>query len=200
MTATPDRPDEHQPATYLPPAKYTRSGDGAQCCPHAKPVGPGSCEFCWELHEADCELCWARRLARMTTPDRPGLDQLTSDQLDALYARLDELERQQAIDIKVMEKADQDWNECADAARKYKAHAEQTQTWGEQQQARANRYRQRYVTQRERAERAEATLTAIRKLTQRMDDWEGERPAVGKWVTELRAVLDQHGQTLKETT
>ena len=49
--------------------------------------------------------------------------------------------------------------------------------------------------QRARADRHEATLTAVRALTQRMHDWDGERPAVGRWVTELRAVLDEHGQT-----
>lgn len=42
-----------QPADdYTPPAKYLRS-DGADCCPHARPVGPGSCEYCWELVKWD---------------------------------------------------------------------------------------------------------------------------------------------------
>lgn len=34
--------------SYVPPAKYVRS-DNVDCCPHARPVGPGSCEFCWDL-------------------------------------------------------------------------------------------------------------------------------------------------------
>lgn len=38
--------------TYTPPAPYRRS-DGALCCPHAKPVGPGSCEHCWDLVKWD---------------------------------------------------------------------------------------------------------------------------------------------------
>lgn len=59
----------HDSATYLPPATHTRSGDGAPYCPHAKPVAPGSCEFCWELHEAACPPCWERRLARLTQPE-----------------------------------------------------------------------------------------------------------------------------------
>lgn len=37
---------------YVPPAPYRRS-DGALCCPHAKPVGPGSCEHCWDLVKWD---------------------------------------------------------------------------------------------------------------------------------------------------
>lgn len=37
---------------YEPPAKYLRS-DGADCCPHGTPVGPGSCEHCWDLVKWD---------------------------------------------------------------------------------------------------------------------------------------------------
>lgn len=37
---------------YTPPAKYLRS-DGADCCPHGTPVGPGSCEHCWDLVKWD---------------------------------------------------------------------------------------------------------------------------------------------------
>lgn len=37
---------------YVPPAKYLRS-DGVDCCPHAMPVGPGSCEACWDLVKWD---------------------------------------------------------------------------------------------------------------------------------------------------
>lgn len=37
---------------YTPPAKYWRS-DGAECCPHGLPVGPGSCEACWDLVKWD---------------------------------------------------------------------------------------------------------------------------------------------------
>ncbi|MBQ0827669.1 hypothetical protein [Streptomyces tagetis] len=45
--------DPVQPAdTYTPPAKYVRS-DGVDCCPHATPVGPGSCEHCWDLVKWD---------------------------------------------------------------------------------------------------------------------------------------------------
>lgn len=47
----------------------------------------------------------------------------------------------------------------------------------------------------EQAKQAEATITAVRELTQRMHDWDGDRPAVGKWVDELCNLLDQHGQT-----
>ncbi|MDQ0842437.1 hypothetical protein [Streptomyces sp. V1I6] len=61
-------PVSHDPATYTPPAKYNRS-DGATCCPHAAPVAPGSCEFCWELHRDACEPCWERHLASMTETD-----------------------------------------------------------------------------------------------------------------------------------
>ena len=63
---------QHAPATYLPPAKYTRS-DNSLCCPHAKPIGPGSCEHCWELHQTDCEPCWGEHLAaaRAITGSQP---------------------------------------------------------------------------------------------------------------------------------
>lgn len=54
--------DQHAAATYLPPAKYTRS-DGAITCPHGTPVAPGSCDYCWELHQAGCEPCWEKHLA-----------------------------------------------------------------------------------------------------------------------------------------
>ncbi|MFJ8301572.1 hypothetical protein ACIQ9R_37485 [Streptomyces sp. NPDC094447] len=83
------------------------------------------------------------------TPDRPGIDQLTSDQLDRLYARLD------------------------------------------------------------KAERAEATLTAVRKLHRPANDWSWKTFGCdhGGAHTQLCsrcktcypcatvAVLDQHGQT-----
>lgn len=39
-------------AEYVPSAKYKRS-DGADCCPHAVPVGPGSCPDCWDLVKWD---------------------------------------------------------------------------------------------------------------------------------------------------
>lgn len=37
---------------YVPPAKYLRS-DSVDCCPHGTPVGPGSCEACWDLVKWD---------------------------------------------------------------------------------------------------------------------------------------------------
>lgn len=33
---------------FIPPVHYLRN-DGVECCVHAKPVGPNSCEFCREL-------------------------------------------------------------------------------------------------------------------------------------------------------
>ncbi|NML55336.1 hypothetical protein HHL19_16320 [Streptomyces sp. R302] len=58
---------QHDSATYLPPAKYTRS-DNAQCCPHATPVAPGSCPYCWELHQAACAPCWGKHMAAIRQP------------------------------------------------------------------------------------------------------------------------------------
>lgn len=81
----------------------------------------------------------ARRAEQATRPH--SVDTITPDDLDALYTRIFELERQAAIDISVMEKADRDWNELVDASRKFKAWGEEQQEWGEQQRARANRYR-----------------------------------------------------------
>lgn len=39
-------------AEYVQPGGYVRS-DGVDCCPHAVPVGPGSCEHCWDLVKWD---------------------------------------------------------------------------------------------------------------------------------------------------
>lgn len=39
-------------AAYVPPGGYLRS-DGVECCAHATPVGPGSCEHCWDLAKWD---------------------------------------------------------------------------------------------------------------------------------------------------
>lgn len=43
-----DRRINTQAAVYVPPGNYVRD-DGVRCCGHGTPVGPGSCEFCWEL-------------------------------------------------------------------------------------------------------------------------------------------------------
>lgn len=109
----------HERAAYVPPAKYTRSGDSAQCCPHAIAVAPGSCQYCWELHKAACAPCWERHLeaimantycvadtdgdgncaacahnpqALCRKPRRASLDDLTRDQLDQLYTRAEQAE------------------------------------------------------------------------------------------------------------
>lgn len=39
-------------AAYEPPSNYVRD-DGARCCAHTVPVGPGSCEDCWDLVKWD---------------------------------------------------------------------------------------------------------------------------------------------------
>jgi hypothetical protein len=78
----------------------------------------------------------------MTEP-RHTADTITDDALDALYARIVELEHQAAIDTQVMEKADRECDEHIDAGRKFKA-------WGEEQHA--------------RAERAEAAIERVRAL------------------------------------
>jgi hypothetical protein len=119
------------------------------------------------------------------------------DGIAQLYAQIETLEQQQAACAHIMEKADDDWNELVAASRLYKAHAAQTQTWGEQQQARANRYRERFRVQRqraERAERAEAALNAIRAAVHIADpddltDWQrGYRACSNRAI----AVLDAH--------
>ncbi|WP_433893052.1 hypothetical protein [Streptomyces sp. CA-111067] len=48
-----DRRIAAQAAVYVPPATHARSGDGAGCCPHTIPIGPGSCEDCWDLVKWD---------------------------------------------------------------------------------------------------------------------------------------------------
>lgn len=55
-----------QPAApFVPPVHYLRD-DGVECCVHAKPVGPDSCEFCREL--ADDEGAAAAQPGKETTP------------------------------------------------------------------------------------------------------------------------------------
>lgn len=39
-------------AEYTPDVHYVRS-DGVECCVHATPVGPGSCDACWDLARWD---------------------------------------------------------------------------------------------------------------------------------------------------
>jgi hypothetical protein len=94
----------------------------------------------------------------MTQPtDRPGINDLTSDQLDRLYARLSNAERELArlTDMAI-------------------------------------RYSDRAIENGERAEKAEATLTAVRDV---LAHWDGSDVAYGHFATRTRAVLDQHGQT-----
>ncbi|MFB7592377.1 hypothetical protein [Streptomyces sp. NPDC056169] len=96
--------------------------------------------------------------------DRPGIDQLTSDQLDQLYA-----ERDHAVRV-------------ARSAARDAAKALNDQLAAE-----------------ERAERAEATLTAIRARHERNP--EADYCALCSnhgditWPCATMAVLDQHGQT-----
>ncbi|MFB7605242.1 hypothetical protein [Streptomyces gardneri] len=93
----------------------------------------------------------------MTQPtDRPGIDHLTSDQLDALYREIDTL---RAV--------------CQSNKQAYVGAVKSA--WAAE----------------ERAKQAEATLTAVRELA---TQWAILR-AHGSAATELRAVLDQHGQT-----
>lgn len=71
--------------------------------------------------------------------NRKTADSITDDDLDQLYARIAELERNAAIDDEVIAKGDRETDELLDAGRKFKAWAEQWQAWGEQQKARADR-------------------------------------------------------------
>ncbi|MFD3568481.1 hypothetical protein [Streptomyces sp. NPDC058667] len=101
--------------------------------------------------------------------DRPGIDQLTSDQLDQLYAERDAAQ------------ADRDgWRERANTYR---------DAW----QSAKDRARKQHV----RAEKAEATLTAAKDVEQEWRETflsHGNVPAAHA-LAMVRAVLDQHGQT-----
>ncbi|WP_329163946.1 hypothetical protein OHB49_28955 [Streptomyces sp. NBC_01717] len=81
------------------------------------------------------------------TEQRTPLDDLTSDQLDALYDRVAELEAERqksdAINAQVDAKTEQQLNDATEVVQYYKALAERTQAWGEQESARAKRYRAR---------------------------------------------------------
>ena len=179
MTATPDRPDEHcghQPDTTIgqPTECVLRPGHSGS---HANETG-----MRWWKRQPENDHCGrsqnhpGHRFMRgrkvyqcpgataAQAPDRPGLDQLTSDQLDRLYAELDEL-------LLIVRMKD-----------------------GMHRSAEGD-----VATLHARAERAEATLTAVRKLAQQWQS--GMRP--GESHPAARAVLDlldQHGRTPKETT
>ncbi|MFE7510141.1 hypothetical protein ACFU8I_02770 [Streptomyces sp. NPDC057540] len=88
---------------------------------------------------------------------RIRLDEMTSDQLDALYTRLANAEREleRLTDMAI-------------------------------------RYSDRAIENGARAERAEATLADVRALAER---WQHTGDRKNGPLTELRAVLDQHGQT-----
>ncbi|MFH8627799.1 hypothetical protein ACH4A8_38930 [Streptomyces vietnamensis] len=122
------------------------------------------------------------------TPDRPGIDHLTSDKLDQLYAERDRYRTAwQSAAFRAEARGEGIMRLCNDRD-SYKGWMEQAETARDAWAAEA-------ASQTQRAERGEAALNAVRALATRMHDWDGDRPAVGKWVTELRAVLNQHGQT-----
>ncbi|WP_405676760.1 hypothetical protein OG292_19185 [Streptomyces sp. NBC_01511] len=74
---------------------------------------------------------------------RLSVNDITSDQLDALYERIAELENDAAIRAEVDAKTDEHLNDAHEVARYFKALAERAQAWGEQHRDRANRYRAR---------------------------------------------------------
>ncbi|MEU2180252.1 hypothetical protein [Streptomyces thermolilacinus] len=80
-----------------------------------------------------------------------ALHRVAEADLKARDARVAELEQQAAIDTKILEKADADWDEARDVVQKYRQHAEQWQRWGEQHRDRATRYRDRLIEARRRA-------------------------------------------------
>ncbi|MFI5752438.1 hypothetical protein ACIBBE_42830 [Streptomyces sp. NPDC051644] len=66
---------------------------------------------------------------------RVPLDALTKDQLDALYDRVAELEKNAAIGAKVIARGDRETDEILDAGRKFKALAEHHAARAEQAEA-----------------------------------------------------------------
>lgn len=116
----------------------------------------------------------------MTQPtNRPGIDDLTSDQLDQLYVERDW------------------WHQAYLASRDYE----------DRRTAERDQFQRERNEQHARADKAEAALTAIRKLHERWDaDPANCAHCVDGYGTPIRypcptlAVLDQHGQTTKEPT
>ncbi|MER5312719.1 hypothetical protein ABT034_33655 [Streptomyces sp. NPDC002773] len=130
----------------------------------------------------------------MTQPtDRPGIDeirnlvdraerhQLTGDEAARLRAGIETLHSH-------LQYATQDCDGWADDCRSLADQQDQLieQTVAHQRDA---------AEQRQRADRAEATLTAARSLATNMRDWDGDNPAIARWATDILAVLDQHSQT-----
>lgn len=118
-------------------------------------------------HADDNGMRWWMR----QTPDRPALDEMTSDQLDQLYEQLEQAE----LDAEQQE-------------RNYRALMNERTS-----------YRKGWKYEQKRRAVAEATLNAIRALHER--DPEADYCVVCSnhgditWPCATVAVLDQHGQT-----
>ncbi|MFD3333557.1 hypothetical protein ACFWV1_13055 [Streptomyces sp. NPDC058700] len=134
---------------------------------------------------------WLAKLPDETTTDRPGIDDLTSDMLDQLYGDLDWAREQT---LAAQQEA------TASATRLERTEAERDMLGRE-----TDRLRKDWVEMRTRAEKAEATLTAVRELVTRANQAHAADDSdygTGKYnlASRLLAVLDQHGQTTKELT
>ncbi|MFE2140236.1 hypothetical protein ACFXA3_00450 [Streptomyces sp. NPDC059456] len=93
-----------------------------------------------------------------TAPDSDAsLAALVKQGLDDFWARMKQVD----------EKADKQLDELADTVRQFKVEAEKAQAWGEQEKARATRYRGKYVAFRERAQYAEAAIATVRSIADR---------------------------------
>ncbi|MEK9524053.1 hypothetical protein MIU24_32470 [Streptomyces venezuelae] len=144
------------------------------------------------------------------TPDRPGLDQLTSDQLDRLYAERDQCQAHAEQLAAELENVRRSFPMGVKPALVKTLAAVDGHAYGRLGVAERKRYREqadavlRLMGWREKqltdqrkdvlqALRAtEATLTAVRDV---LAHWDGSDVAYGRFATELRAALDQHGQT-----
>lgn len=134
----------------------------------------------------------------MTQPtDRPGIDELTSDRLDQLYDELWHLRLAQAGADLALQAACRMTDEQRERAEQAEADlARYDEVQGEMNENAINLTRA--------LARAEVTLTAVRDLHERNP--EADYCAVCSnhgditWPCATIAVLDQHGQTTKEST
>lgn len=101
----------------------------------------------------------------------------------ALRARVAELEKSDAINAEVDARTEEQLNSCTEVVQYYRALAERTQAWGEQQRDRANRFRAR-------TEAVRAELAALNSEIAGLNPYAmaGRRDAVARVRAALQSV------------
>lgn len=140
------------------------------------------------LSPAQLETRTARRaMAHLVTHTRKWASRAKTAE-----AQVAEMEKQQAIDVQIMEKADSDLDGIVSAGRWFRQQAERTQKWGEQEKERANRYRTRLTT-------ARAAIQRVRDLAADVDDPTWRAPGT-EVAARIRLALTEEPNPPKEPT